>query len=123
MLRCTFNTLFPMEVVEVQEKLYMFTIARVDRETVPDGLFAYDVADANDGEFWRIQKFVLVNHFGTIIGSEPITFSEENVYYPEPDPCNPNHSSDGNFLGICVNSVEEYKEAEKEYCEEELGGE
>ena len=116
-MRNAFNTLFPMEVVEVQEKLYMFTNARVDRETVPDGLFAYDVADANDGEFWRIQKFVLVNHFGTIVGSKPITFSKENAYYPEPDPCNPNYSSDGNFLGVYVSSVEEYKEAEKEHYE------
>lgn len=60
------------EIVELQGKQYMFTNLRVRRDTIPEGLYAYDVGDNCDGSFCRIQKFVFVNHWGTIIGKKPI---------------------------------------------------
>lgn len=80
------------EIVELQGKQYMFTNLRVKRDTIPDGLYAYDVGDDCDGSFCRVQKYVIVNHWGTIIGKKPIEtetihglYSDYEAYYPEED--------------------------------------
>ena len=48
----------------------MFTNARVDRSTVPDGLFCYDVRGSDDdpGALCVMENHVMVNHAGTVIG-------------------------------------------------------
>lgn len=83
---------YTFDIVELQGKRYMFTNLRVDRSTIPKGLYAYDVGDNCDGSFCRVQKFVMVNHWGTIIGKEPIEwtypdskYGDREVYYPEED--------------------------------------
>lgn len=110
-----FKDEFPFEIVEVQGKPYMFTNMRICRESIPDGLFAYDVGDACDGEFWRIQPFVLVNHWGTIIGKDEMLLNSSGAYYCAPIPENDNVSSEGDFLGISVSTVAEYMKVAKEY--------
>lgn len=92
------------EIVELQGKQYMFTNLRVKRDTIPEGLYAYDVADDCDGSFCRVQKFVLVNHWGTIIGKEPIemeTIKSLDPNYPDIEAYYPDEDSDdykGNFV-------------------------
>lgn len=61
-----------MEVVEVFGKEYLFTNMRIDRNTLPKGAVAYDVRDNCDGEFCQIKNYVMVNHWGTIIGLDEI---------------------------------------------------
>lgn len=63
-----------MDVVEVNGEKYLFTNARLDRNTIPDYLHAYDVRDDDEcsGEFAEIKEFVMVNHWGTIVGNKPI---------------------------------------------------
>lgn len=53
----------------------LFTCARVDRDTVPEGLYVYEVRHDDDqqGEPVQIANFIMVNHWGTLISSKPIT--------------------------------------------------
>lgn len=49
----------------------LFTNYRIDRSTVPEGLYAYDLRDECDGEICQLKPHVLVNHWGTILVREP----------------------------------------------------
>ena len=62
------------EQVEVCGVPAMFTSTRIARETVPNGMYMYEVrhADENWGEPCQLAKGIMVNHFGTIITSKPI---------------------------------------------------
>lgn len=66
------------ERVEVFGKECLFTCARIDRTTVPEGMYAYDVRHDDDcqGEPCQIKPLVIVNHWGTIICAEPIEMSD-----------------------------------------------
>ena len=47
-----------------------FTILRVDRNTIPKNLHAYDIRHGDDGDFMdmaTIEDYVLVNHCGTFV--------------------------------------------------------
>ena len=93
----------------VQDKPFMFTNGRVARASIHDGLFVYDVADACDGCFWRVAEHVTINHWATIIGTEPIKLDEDGQYICPPDPLMPELSSEGCFTGDEVDSLDEYK--------------
>lgn len=62
------------EEIELFGKLVLFTCLRVDRTTVPKGLYAYDIreTDGFSGIPCEIGKRVSVNHMGTILTREPI---------------------------------------------------
>lgn len=72
-------------LAEIDNRLVLFTNMRLDRDTVPDGLFCYDVRDSDslDGSFAQIKPFVMVNHWGTILSREPFPLDERGSYYPE----------------------------------------
>ena len=83
MLRLAFekDTAFP--VVCFQDKPFLFVEYRVDRDTIPEGMHMYEAADGDgDGCFARIQKYVLVNFWGTLIGPEPLDLPDDGAYYP-----------------------------------------
>ena len=49
---------------------------RIDRKTVPDGIYVYEVRDTSDDGGWyigNVEDFVLVNHAGTFITTKPLT--------------------------------------------------
>lgn len=71
---------------------------RIDRNTLPDSLYAYDLRDECDGEPNELKSFVLVNHWGTVIVKEPIEGAESGVELT-PD--------DYNFLGDTM-SLEDF---------------
>lgn len=97
------------EIVSVNEQPYMFTNLRIHRRTIPEGLVAYDVRDADcNGEFAQIRKFVIVNHWGTIIGKDKLPLDPEGLdYIPDPE-------KDGWFTGDYVESAKEYFERYEE---------
>lgn len=66
------------ERVDVFGKECLFTCARINRDSVPEGLYAYDVRHDDDcqGDPCEIKPYVLVNHWGTIICAEPIEMSD-----------------------------------------------
>lgn len=59
------------EHIELFDSPAMFTNARVDRSTVPEGLFCYDIRGSDDdpGALCVMENHVLVNHAGTVIGT------------------------------------------------------
>ena len=61
------------ELMELFGKIVIFTNLRVDRSTVPEGLYVYELRDEDcTGDICEIKPFIMVNHWGTIICKEPI---------------------------------------------------
>ena len=84
--------------IELFDAPAMFTNARVDRSSIPEGLFCYDVRGADDdpGGLTVIEPFVAVNHAGTIIGIEDYMLEQGQAKYI---------ATHINFLG-CAENVE-----------------
>ena len=50
-----------------------FSDLRIDRDTIPKGMYAYDLRDVDStGDICQVKNFIWVNYFGTIIMDEPI---------------------------------------------------
>lgn len=61
------------ETIEINGLQALFTNSRIDRNSLPERIYAYDIRHSDDGdEFATIQKKVIVNHAGTIITKEEI---------------------------------------------------
>ena len=69
------------ELVEVLGHPMLFTGLRVDRSTVPKGLYLYEVRNDDDqcGLPVEIGRWVMVNHWGTLLSATPIEL-EPNKY-------------------------------------------
>ena len=90
--------------VELFGKPALFTNARIDSATVPDGWFWYDLrgSDYDPGEPVTIEPHVLVNHAGSILTHDPVKFRKGQ---------DSRRLRDGlNFVGGVVSL--------KEFCEE-----
>ena len=61
-----------LDVCIVNGTEYLFTNLRIRRDSLPEGVVAYDVRDDCDGVFCQIQNYVWVNHWGTIIGKKTL---------------------------------------------------
>lgn len=72
------------EKFEILGRQALFTNLRLDRSTIPEGIFAYDVRDECDGEINQLKSFVFVNHWGTVLVKEPIENADAGVDI-EPD--------------------------------------
>ncbi len=70
---------------EILGKKGLFTNMRIDRSTIPDGLYTYDLRDCCDGEICELKDYVMVNHWGTVILAEPINGSAEGIPISEDD--------------------------------------
>ena len=64
------------EYIEVLDKPALFTNGRVSRFTVPQGWFCYDLRGNDAGDPTTIEKYVGVNHAGTILSPTEIPFEE-----------------------------------------------
>ena len=60
--------------IEVFDKFALFTNARIDRTTVPEGWYCYDFRGTGDdpGELRFIEESVVVNHSGSILMPEKL---------------------------------------------------
>lgn len=67
--------------ITVLGKPALFTGGRLDRRTVPIGLYAYDVRHDDDqqGIPCQIAKSILVNHWETILLTEPLQMPERGL--------------------------------------------
>lgn len=66
--------------LELFDKPALFTNNRLDRDSVPDGLYCYDIrgSDEDFGSLSTLEKFpVIVNHSGSIICGHEIGFDED----------------------------------------------
>ena len=84
----TFNAMTERyEEITVCGKPALFTSIRIKRDTVPDGLYAYDVRHDDEcrGIPCEIAPFVMVNHWGTIILAEPLELPDDGRRYIDED--------------------------------------
>jgi hypothetical protein len=56
-----------------------FENARVNKDNLPNGWYAYDLREGDNGEICSIEYNVIVNHFGTFLTQTPINL-EPNGY-------------------------------------------
>lgn len=98
------------EAFEILGQDALFSNFRIDRSTVPDGLYAYDLRDANDGIANEVKDTVTVNHFGTVITRNPIHGAEEGIVLGE---------DDTNFLGYEM-TLDDFRTNALECEDEEL---
>lgn len=90
------------EKVEVIGRKGLFTELRIDRNSIPDGWYMYEVRHDDDcqGEPVQIASWVMVNHLGTLLVKEPFDL--------EPSKVNNNAyldidlDKDWNYLDECV---------------------
>ena len=75
----TITEIGEFESFEILGKDALFTDSRVDRESVPEGYYAYDLRGCDDDPIYpaTVENHVLVNFAGTIITREPIEFPKE----------------------------------------------
>lgn len=66
------------DAIELFGKPALFTNARVDTHTVPDGWHVYDLrgSDNDPGSPCTLEILVVVNHAGSIVVPEPISFPD-----------------------------------------------
>jgi len=64
--------------IELFDKPALFSNGRVDRDKLPEGLYAYDLRGSDDdpGAPVTVENRVVVNHAGSVILSEPLDFGE-----------------------------------------------
>ena len=56
------------ESMTINDTPVLFTDMRIDRNAVPEGLYAYDIRESDDGDrLATIEPTVMVNHGGTIL--------------------------------------------------------
>ena len=89
------------EEVEVLDKKGLFACCRINKETVPEGYYVYDIRHDDDcqGDPVQIARWAMVNHWGTLLVKEPFELEQsphiDNAYLDiEPE-------EDWNYLGIC----------------------
>ena len=60
-----------------------FSDMRIDRRTVPEERYQYEVAGDDDsgGDPARVQRGVLVNFFGTLISDVPLPLGDDKVLW------------------------------------------
>ena len=97
------------ERVVVLGKECLFTCLRIDRTTVPEGLYVYDVRhdDECQGDVCEIKPHVLVNHWGTIICLDPIEMSDMKEY-GEKYACRFIEQDDFNYTGA-MTTLDNYR--------------
>ena len=61
-------------VEEGKEIKGLYTIGRIERDSLPAGFYKYDIRESDNGDnaFCTVEPFVMVNHTGTIITREEI---------------------------------------------------
>lgn len=53
-----------------------FTNMRVDKRTLPDGWYSYDIRYGDSGNFCTIEAQVCVNHAGTFLTQTPLKLNK-----------------------------------------------
>lgn len=67
------------QIVEAAGQTALFTDLRIDRDTVPNGYYCYDLRHGDDeGIAETIENRVKVNYFGTVLCQSPYDFEENS---------------------------------------------
>ena len=87
----------------------LFTNLRCDRDTLPEGMYMYEIRHDDDGrgDPCEISPWILVNHWGTVISNRPVSFDETS---PNGKPFRMiDPENDWNYEGT-TSTLEEYME-------------
>ncbi len=78
------------EEVEVFGKPALFTCLRIDRETVPDGVYKYSIRhdDECQGEACELARRIVVNHWGDILTLNEIDLGDAGYLLMSDDDIN-----------------------------------
>lgn len=72
------------EVILFDRQEGYFTELRVDKDTIPKGIYYYELRHGDDDSYpCAIEDSVIVNYFGAVFTEEPISGFEENGMYIE----------------------------------------
>lgn len=105
-----------LDVIEVLDRRALFSNGRLLPEEIPEGLYAYDLRESDDGgRFISIEPKVGVNHGGTVLMKEMLDFGESGYIPLDED-------SDPNFLGYTMTPQEFTGEEQTEEENQEFGG-
>lgn len=105
-----------LDVIEVLDRKALFSNGRLLPEEIPEGLYAYDLRESDDGDrFISIEPKVGVNHGGKVLMKEMLDFGESG-YIPLDE------GSDPNFLGYTMTPQEFVGEEQAEEEHQEFGG-
>lgn len=75
------------KAVRLNGILAMFTSTRIERDSLPEGIYAYDVRESDDGnQLSTIEPSVCVNHGGTILTFQEIPMPSKG--YVDIEDCN-----------------------------------
>ena len=76
-LRLNANT-ETFETMSLFDKDVLFSNYRIDRKTVPEGIYMYELRDdSSDGIPCEIAEGIAVDFFGTVLSKEPIELTED----------------------------------------------
>ncbi len=66
------------EAVEVLGIPALFTVSRVDRSTIPKGMYLYEMQTSEDdwGQPCLLGRHITVEHFGSVLTASPIDLNE-----------------------------------------------
>lgn len=66
------------EEVTVFGKPMLFACLRIDRDTVPKGMYMYEVRHDDDqqGDPVQMANWIMVNHWGTLISISPLSWKK-----------------------------------------------
>ena len=69
--------------VSVCGMLCEFSDMRIDRNTIPEGKYQYEVAGDDDGggEPARVQLGIMVNFYGTLICDKPLPVGKDGILW------------------------------------------
>lgn len=73
-----FSEIYDFREAEFNDIPALFTDLRIDRDTLPEGTYAYNIRGGDETDFCTIEPYVTVNHTGTIITRQPIPMGEED---------------------------------------------
>ena len=69
------------ESMTINDTPALFTDMRIDRNAVPEGLYAYDIRESDDGDrLATIEPTVMVNHGGTILTGKSLSRKRTAMY-------------------------------------------
>ncbi len=88
-----------LEVVEVLGQTALFTNGRVTQESLPDGLYKYDIRQGEGIAFATIEPLVKSDHGGTMLFKAPLDFGGMDYFVFDED-------STPNFLGYELTPTE-----------------
>ena len=95
------------EVIELFGHLALFSNSRVDRSTVPDGFYCYDIRHSDDDSIpASLELSVKVNHMGTILSQLDFGLKQKSYI--------PMDKNSLNFLGYLLDLEEHAAELEQQ---------